>query len=129
MNLSGKAAAPILRFLKIPLEDTIVVHDELDLSPGRIQVRMGGSGGGHNGLGDLFNHLGGKSFTRVRVGIGHPRDYSEKEGPRNVEDWVLGKPGRDDEILLEEAVSKAAEAALMCLSADLEKVQGRFNKK
>ncbi len=129
MNRSGQAASGPIRFYKIDPGDIVVVHDELDLAPGRIQIKQGGSSGGHNGLNDLFSHLSSKAFTRIRVGIGHPRDYQPKEGPRNVEDWVLGKPGREDQLLLEEAVSKASEAALMCVSDEVEAVQSRFNKK
>ena len=127
MNLSGEAAIPIIKFFKIPVGQVIVVHDELDLDPGRIQVRHGGSSGGHRGLEDLFRHLGGRNFLRVRVGIGHPKKHSTRKYPEKVEDWVLAKPGREDQILLEDAVTKSSEAAMMLIEDSLEAVQRSFN--
>lgn len=71
MNLSGKALAPIARFYKVPHETIFVIHDELDLTPGKVRVKRGGSPGGHNGLKDIDTHFG-KNYWRIRLGIGHP---------------------------------------------------------
>ncbi|MBL8675684.1 MAG: peptidyl-tRNA hydrolase, partial [Rhodospirillales bacterium] len=68
---SGQSVGEAARFLKIELKDIVVVHDELDLAPGRIRVKTGGGAGGHNGLRDIDAHLG-RDYRRVRVGIGHP---------------------------------------------------------
>lgn len=73
MNLSGESAGALARFYKIPLENIIVFHDELDLSLAKIRVKCGGGNGGHNGLKSLDAHLGA-DYWRVRMGIGHPGD-------------------------------------------------------
>lgn len=71
MNLSGQSAGEASRFLKIPLEKIVVLHDELDLAAGRLKVKTGGGAGGHNGLKSLDAHLG-NGYKRVRLGVGHP---------------------------------------------------------
>jgi PTH1 family peptidyl-tRNA hydrolase len=71
MNESSKAVGEAVRYLKVPLESTVVFHDELDLAPGRVRVKKGGGAGGHNGLRDLDAHIG-NPYRRVRIGIGHP---------------------------------------------------------
>lgn len=79
MNLSGQSVAAAARFLKIPVEDVIVVHDELDVAPGRVKVKRGGGAGGHNGLKSIDSHLG-QNYRRVRLGIGHPGDKDRVAG-------------------------------------------------
>src|SRR5262249_42921314 len=84
MNLSGEAAVPLLRYFKVEPSRMIVVHDELDLEPGVIRLKLGGSAGGHNGVSDIIRCLGTEEFFRVRVGVGHPRRGNEPakgEGP------------------------------------------------
>ncbi|MFO0388715.1 MAG: aminoacyl-tRNA hydrolase [Alphaproteobacteria bacterium] len=73
MNLSGESAGALARFYKIPLENIIVLHDELDLPLAKVRVKLGGGNGGHNGLKSLDAHLGA-DYWRVRMGIGHPGD-------------------------------------------------------
>ena len=72
MNLSGRSVAEALRFHKLQLCDTIVIHDDLDIPFGRVKVKEGGGHGGHNGLRSIVQELGGAGFVRVRVGIGRP---------------------------------------------------------
>jgi PTH1 family peptidyl-tRNA hydrolase len=83
MNDSGRAVAEAARFYKIPLEDILVFHDELDLAPGKLRVKTGGGDAGHNGLRSITAHMG-KDYKRVRLGIGHPGDKSR------VYNYVLG---------------------------------------
>ncbi|RAU22802.1 aminoacyl-tRNA hydrolase [Paramagnetospirillum kuznetsovii] len=73
MNLSGQSVGAAARFLKIPVDDIVVAHDELDLPPGRLKVKRGGGAGGHNGLKSIDSHMG-QNYRRVRIGIGHPGD-------------------------------------------------------
>ena len=73
MNESGRAVAEAARFHKIPVEDIVVLHDELDLAPGKLRVKRGGGDAGHNGLRSITAHMGG-AYRRVRLGIGHPGD-------------------------------------------------------
>lgn len=94
MNRSGIPVSEFASFFKIPLENIIVIHDDLDLAPGKIKIKQGGSAGGHNGLKSLDAHLG-QNYWRLRVGIGHPghRDavhsYVLKNFSREEEDWLV----------------------------------------
>ncbi|GAB7026945.1 aminoacyl-tRNA hydrolase [Geotalea toluenoxydans] len=72
MNLSGRSAAEAIRFHKLPIEDLIVIHDDLDIPFGRVKLKQGGGHAGHNGLRSLAQELGSGDFVRVRVGIGRP---------------------------------------------------------
>jgi PTH1 family peptidyl-tRNA hydrolase len=101
MNRSGQAVSSLTRFFRIPLQQILVVHDELDLPPGTVRLKRGGGHGGHNGLRDLIAHLGSKDFYRLRVGIGHPGHRDE------VVDYVLRKPSKDDRREIDNAFDRA----------------------
>ncbi len=103
MNRSGQAVGALMRFFKIPVEQILVVHDELDLPPGTIRLKKGGGHGGHNGLRDLISHLGSKDFHRLRIGIGHPGHRDQ------VVDYVLKKPSGEDRRLIEDAIYAALD--------------------
>ncbi len=79
MNESGRAVGEVVRFYRLSPDDVIVVHDELDLAPGRIRMKSGGGHAGHNGLRSIMAHVGG-DFHRLRIGIGHPGDKSRVHG-------------------------------------------------
>jgi len=87
MNNSGESVAPLIAFYKIPLENLIVIHDDMDLKVGSFREKVGGSSAGHNGIKSIDAHVGNE-YRRIRIGIGHPRDF---ESPINPVDWVLGK--------------------------------------
>ena len=87
MNNSGDAVGPLMTFYKIPLENIIVIHDDMDLKLGNVREKIGGSSAGHNGIKSIDSAIGNE-YRRVRIGIGHPRDF---ESPINPADWVLGK--------------------------------------
>ena len=93
MNNSGDAVGPLMAFYKIPLENLIVVHDDMDLKVGTLREKVGGGSAGHNGIKSIDNAVGNE-YRRIRIGIGHPRDF---ESPIDPSDWVLGK--FDDEQL------------------------------
>ncbi len=90
MNNSGQSVQAAAKFYKIPPEKVIVFHDELDLAPGKIKVRLGGGNAGHNGLRSIQAHLGTPDFQRVRIGIGHPGDKDK------VTAYVLGDFSKAD---------------------------------
>ena len=104
MNASGRAVSALSRFYKIAPEHILVVHDELDLEPGAVRLKLGGGLGGHNGLKDIASHLGTRDFWRLRLGIGHP---GEK---KNVSDYVLKAPRKEEEELIQDAISKSLAA-------------------
>ena len=93
MNNSGIAVAQLMNFYKVPIENLIVIHDDMDLKVGTKREKIGGSSAGHNGIKSIDAHCG-NAYRRIRIGIGHPRDY---DSPMNPVDWVLGK--FDDEQL------------------------------
>lgn len=85
MNLSGDAVQPLMAWYKLKPEQLLVVHDELDLEPGRMKLKKGGSAAGHNGIKSIQQRLGTPEFYRLRVGIGKP------ESREQVISWVLGR--------------------------------------
>ncbi|MBR3510741.1 MAG: aminoacyl-tRNA hydrolase [Alphaproteobacteria bacterium] len=87
MNNSGDAVAQLMAFYKIPLENLIVIHDDMDLKIGDVRQKIGGSSAGHNGIKSI-DKMVGPDYKRIRIGIGHPRDF---DLPINPADWVLGK--------------------------------------
>lgn len=87
MNNSGDAVGPLMAFYKIPLENIVVIHDDMDLKLGTSREKIGGSSAGHNGIKSIDNAIG-KEYRRIRIGIGHPRDFNL---PMDPVDWVLGK--------------------------------------
>jgi len=102
MNLSGNAVGRILRYYKSGPEHLVVVHDDMDIAPGKLKIRMGGGAGGHNGVDSVISHLG-PDFLRVKVGIGKP-----DRGPK--ENYVLGRFSSHEQPLVMDAVKKAADA-------------------
>ena len=93
MNDSGRAVRAIMDFYKIPIENLFVIHDDMDLKLGNVREKVGGSSAGHNGIKSIDAAIG-PDYRRIRVGIGHPRDFDLKIDPA---DWVLGR--MDDEQL------------------------------
>jgi len=89
MNNSGNAVGAIARFYKIPTENIVVIHDDMDLKVGALREKIGGSSAGHNGIKSIDAAVG-PEYTRIRIGIGHPRDFDLKIDPV---DWVLGRLG------------------------------------
>lgn len=121
MNLSGEAVGALARFHKVPPADVIVVHDELDLAPSQLRLKLGGGDNGHNGLKSIRAHLGTGDFHRVRVGIGRP------PGRQPSADWVLAKmrPKELEEMRVDAAV--AADAVEYLVAHGLADAQNRYN--
>lgn len=87
MNNSGAAVGALVSFYKVPLENVIVIHDDMDIKLGQMREKIGGSSAGHNGIKSIDSAIG-KEYKRIRIGIGHPRDF---DLPMDPADWVLGK--------------------------------------
>jgi peptidyl-tRNA hydrolase, PTH1 family len=115
MNLSGKSVAALARFFKIPPQEILVAHDELDIAAGHIKIKQGGGHAGHNGLRDIHAQLGAPDYWRLRLGIGHPGDKAD------VAAYVLRKPPATERTLIEQSISKALEATNALLSGDMTK--------
>ncbi len=121
MNESGRAVGEAARFYKVEPERLIVVHDDVDLEPGRLQARAGGGLAGHNGLRSLAQHLGSQEFERLRIGVGRPG----RGDPRSVSDWVLSGFAPEDDV--EALIAKAADAVETIAADGLEAAQANFN--
>ncbi|MGI4779518.1 MAG: aminoacyl-tRNA hydrolase [Janthinobacterium lividum] len=115
MNLSGKSVAALTRFFKIEPGETLVVHDELDVVPGQVKLKLGGSHAGHNGLRDIHAQLGTADYWRLRIGIGHPGAKSEVVG------WVLKKPLKDQREAINDAIIRTLHAVPALLAGEMEK--------
>jgi len=123
MNESGRSVGAAARFFKVEPEALLVVHDEVDLEPGRLQARLGGGLAGHNGLRSVAQHLGTSEFARLRIGVGRP----ERGDPRPVADFVLSP--FSPEVDVERLVARAADAVETVAREGVEEAQNRFNER
>ena len=121
MNESGRSIAAAARFFKVDPGALVVVHDDVDLSPGRLQARLGGGLAGHNGLRSIAGALGTQDFLRLRIGVGRP----ERGDRRPVADYVLSD--FDELTDVHELVSRASDAVETLAAEGLEQAQQRFN--
>ena len=121
MNESGRSIAAAARFFKVDPGALVVVHDDVDLSPGRLQARLGGGLAGHNGLRSIAGALGTQDFLRLRIGVGRP----ERGDRRPVADYVLSD--FDELTDVHELVSRASDAVETLAAEGLEPAQQRFN--
>jgi PTH1 family peptidyl-tRNA hydrolase len=121
MNESGRSVGAAARFYKVPADQTLLVHDDVDLEEGRLQARLGGGLAGHNGLRSIAQHLGTNDFLRLRIGVGRP----ERGDPRPVADYVLSP--FDPSFDVDELVGRAADAVEVLAAEGLPAAQTRFN--
>ena len=121
MNESGRSVGAAARFFKVEPEALLVVHDDVDLEPGRLQARRGGGLAGHNGLRSLAQHLGSQDFLRLRIGVGRPG----RGDRRSVSDWVLSAFEAEEDV--DALVARAADAVEAIATDGLDAAQARFN--
>ncbi len=121
MNHSGQAVRALAAYHRIPPADILVVHDDLDLPPGRVRLKRGGGHGGHNGLRDLMRHLGDNGFWRLRLGIGHPGHRDQ------VVDYVLSVPRPEEREAVEQAIDAALEVVPLVLAGETERAMHRLH--
>ena len=121
MNRSGQSVRALAQFYRILPGEMLGVHDELDLPPGRAQLRLGGGLGGHNGLKDITAHLGTQDFWRLRIGIGHPGDRNE------VANFVLKPPRKEEQADIDTALDRALAAFPLVLDGQFEKAANKIN--
>ena len=121
MNLSGQSVQGLLHFYKIPIENLLVAHDDLDIPFGTIRIRPGGGPGGQRGMASTIDHLGTKEFPRLRLGISRP------PGRMDPKDYVLQMFSKDDMKLLPEVLDRAADAAMEFVMMGLNSAMNKFN--
>ena len=105
MNRSGESVQAFMKYFQIDHENILVIHDDLDMAPGRVKMVRGGGAGGHNGIRSLIQHLGSKDFARLKIGIGHPRDHNET-ADIPVERFVLSRFSADQWDMLQENLER-----------------------
>lgn len=121
MNLSGEAVRSFMDFYEAPLEDLIVVYDDLDTEFGNIRLRYKGSAGGHNGIRSIIQHVQGQDWKRVRVGISRPQPG------REIVDYVLSAFSKEEKEKLPAIVENACDAIEAALTEPFDKVMAKFN--
>lgn len=121
MNTSGGPISKLAAQYKVVPEEVLVIHDEMDLEPGTIRVKVGGGHGGHNGLKSIHAKLGDNGYARVRVGTGHP------PGRKPVTDYVLQAPKGAEAEAFEHAIALAADATLCVIDKGPTMAMNRYN--
>ena len=122
MNLSGNAVRYWMQQEKVPLENLLVVVDDLSLPLGTIRMKPGGSAGGHNGLKSIIAHLGTDQFPRVKVGVGAPPNPEY-----DMADWVTGGFSAAERRVVDAALDRALDAAACVIEKGVTEAQNRFN--
>ena len=123
MNHSGESVGPALRFWKLGLDDLVVVHDEIELDPFRIQLKIGGGDSGHNGVKSVNAHAGSRDYARVRVGVGRPPPAIDPA------DYVLGNFKKAEQADVDDCVERAAEAARLVVELGAAKAMNQVNRR
>lgn len=128
MNASGIAVKALLTKTKSSVEDLVVIHDDLDLSFGRIRIRKGGSSGGHNGIKSIISNIGTEEFIRIRIGIGRPdisvsRDIQEKY----VIDYVLSDFTQEEKLFIQKRINRVSDAIESLISFGLVQTMNKYN--
>ncbi|MGL1959321.1 MAG: aminoacyl-tRNA hydrolase [Colwellia sp.] len=122
MNRSGQSVAPLANFFRIPVENILVAHDELDMESGVCKIKKGGGHGGHNGLRDIISRMANnKEFFRLRIGIGHPGHRDRVTG------YVLGKAPAIDQNKIDQAIDEASRCLELWQEHGLTKAQNRLH--
>ena len=122
MNLSGEAISQAMEFYKIPLENVIVIFDDISLEPGFMRIKRKGSAGGHNGIKSIIADCGGENFPRIKIGVG------KKPNPDyDLADWVLSKFSEQDSKKLEEVDKKVCEAIKLIVEGNISSAMNKFN--
>lgn len=119
MNLSGTAVQRIVHYFKIPLEDIVVIYDDMAIHPGEIRLRLNGSSGGQKGMQNIIDCLSSQEIKRIRIGIGEPQF--------NAIDYVLGKPDKEDAKKINAAIDKAVKALKEYLNHDFQNAMSKYN--
>lgn len=122
MNLSGESIREAADFYKVDPEDILIIYDDISLEPGMLRIRKKGSAGGHNGIKSIIQHLGGDTFSRIRVGIG-----GEKHPGQDLADYVLGHFTGEEKEKLEEALDKVVKAAELIAADEMDEAMNRYS--
>jgi PTH1 family peptidyl-tRNA hydrolase len=120
MNLSGTAVQEVVHYFKIALEDIVVIYDDMAIPIGSIRLRKEGSSGSHKGMQNIIDCLSSDQIKRIRVGIGEPGEW-------DTVDYVLSKPLKDEQPLIDEAIENAVGALKEALKSDFDRAMNKYN--
>lgn len=121
MNESGRALQAVAAYFEIAGEEMLIIHDEIDLEAGTIRLKRGGGHGGHNGLRDISEKLGGGDYLRLRIGVGHPGDKSR------VTPHVLSRPAAAETALIDGAIERGLAIMPLLFASELERAMTRLH--
>jgi peptidyl-tRNA hydrolase, PTH1 family len=122
-NASGDCVAGVLGYFKVPVANLVVVHDELDLDTGRIQIKLGGGDAGNRGVRSIIGALGSPEFVRVRIGVGRPPQVADDK------EYLLRPMSRGELDAARDAVDRGAEAVASIVGEGVERAMGRYNRR
>lgn len=121
MNHSGRSVAALANYYRIPPQQILLAHDDLDLPPGTVRLKKGGGHGGHNGLRDTIAALGSREFYRLRIGIDHPGHRDQ------VVDFVLSRPSQEEEQKIRNAIDRAADQLPLLLLGEYDRIMNSLH--
>lgn len=121
MNLSGESVQEVIHYYKIPIENTIIIYDDMDIEIGNVKIRKKGGAGSHNGMKSVVSNLNNENFPRIRIGIGTPQDKTE------MISYVIGPIPKEERELLDKATTKAKDAIIEILKSGIDKAMNQFN--
>ncbi len=120
MNLSGESLIQVMNFYKVPVEDVLVIYDDLDIPTGKLRLRQSGSAGGHNGIKSIIQHVQTQNFQRLRVGI-------DRDSRIPVVNYVLGKFTKEEKPLIDEGILQATQAIDVFIDKGFTAAMNQFN--
>ena len=123
MNESGTAIQALMNYYKIPINQILVVHDEIDLDVGNLRFKTGGGHGGNNGIRDIIDKVGKQNFSRLRIGIGHPGH------PDKVVSYVLSRPDYDDRINIRNSINTVIDEYKKLFDGEIQELMNQNNKR
>ncbi len=123
MNNSGESVEAFVSFYKIPMENILVIYDDMDTEVGKIRVRAKGGAGSHNGMKSIINELNSEEFARIRVGIGKPKDEFDRI------DYVIGRVSKEEQLKLQKGVDSARDAVIYWIENGIDNTMNKYNIK
>ena len=127
MNQSGQSVALLVNRFAITLDNLLVIHDDLDLAPGKFRISHGAGSGGHKGINSIISHLNSQEFVRLRVGIGHPRTANNNTTESAIIDYVLGDFTADEKKIMAKTIPLVSDAILCLITQGVPVAMNKYN--
>jgi PTH1 family peptidyl-tRNA hydrolase len=127
MNQSGQSVALLVNRFAVSLDDLLVIHDDLDLAPGKFRISYGAGSGGHKGINSIISYLDSQEFIRLRVGIGHPRTANNDTTELDIIGYVLGDFNPDEKKIMVKVIPAVSDAILCLVTQGLPAAMNKYN--